>query len=163
MAGLTFLSLGVFALDRYAWSPIAEKLQKLDRAVIAERSQLAHDRRLLAESEKIKKNYAAFSPAYREGEKAGPTNDVMATLKEVEVLAKRCGVKINTIKPQGAQGRAGRNSAVFLSMESAWDPLTHFVYQIQRSPLLLQIEKADLQGKGEDGAQLTGQFIIGRV
>ena len=161
--GLMLLLLGIFVLDRYVWSPIAQKLQKLDHAVAAGKSQLLHDRRLLADSEKIKSNYAAFVLANREEGKTSPSNELMATLKEVESVAKRCGVKINNIKPQGTQDGANRNSAVFLSMESSWDPLMHFVYQIQRSPQLLQIQKADLQGKGEDGTLLTGQLVIGRA
>jgi hypothetical protein len=160
ISSFVILSLGLWILDRFVGLPITHKMQQLDHAVLGERSELAHDRRLLADRENIKRSYAVIAPAAREEEKSGPSSDIMTTLKEVESLARRCGVKINTIKPQSASGRSGENSAVFLSMESSWDPLMQFIAQIQRSPQLLQIEKVNLQSKGEEGSLITGQLVI---
>ena len=153
-------SFALLAADRWVWSPISQAYENLDDAIQAKQSELRDDQRLLTGSEQIKKDYAAYAPR-REGQE-NRSNEMTDLLKEIEALAKRSGVKIIDVKPQTVPGHR-MSSAVYLVTEGRWDPLVHFVYEVQRSPRLLQIQRAGVQAKGDDGSLVTAQFTIAQT
>jgi type II secretory pathway component PulM len=156
---LTLALLGLFIADRLIWSPVAEAWQRLDGTVVQKRSQLAHDRRLLVEQERVKREFASYAlPASEVPE--GGSRGATGLLRSIEALARQSGVKISDIKPQRTEGGSTRSGSVSLWIESDWDSLARFVYRIQNSSQRLQLEKARLQRKGDESGRVIAQFQI---
>lgn len=151
---------GLLVIDRFAVSPLALAWHRLDRSIEEKREELTRDRRLIAESGRIKREFASLGIklGHAGSDQPGEMTDL---IREIERLGRKSGLKISDISPQSASGRSAKVQVVSISVESAWEPLMRFLLELERSPRSLQITQAGIHQKGETDAHVIGQFMIG--
>ncbi len=156
------VAAGLLALDRYVVSSLILDWHRMNRSIEEKRTEFNRDRRLLSESDRIKREFASLDVRLdaSDGDRPGEMSDL---LREIERLGRRSGLKISDINPQSVQGRTVKNQTVSISVESSWEALMRFLFEVERSPRSLQITQAGIHQKGETDAHVLGQFTIGEA
>jgi hypothetical protein len=142
LLGVTLAAAALFICDLWIVRPARDAWQGLTNAVAAKGELLARHRRLLADSARIRREFAGALPARVE------TN----VLRELAAVARRNGVRISDLKPQRGE--------IWFSVEADWESFSRFLYHLQRSPQLPDIRQARVQRRSGDAARVSAQFVI---
>ena len=156
--GATLAVAALFLADRLIVSGLREKWGALDDEIAAKEVMLRRDLLSLARKDLIVREYNLYVAS--SAGSGGGQDEMTGLLRELETYARAGGVKIRDIKPQ----EGPRTSpAVLLIAESSWEAFARFLHDVQKSPRLLQIEKATLHAKGQGSALVTGQLLIRKI
>ncbi|HAH21273.1 MAG: hypothetical protein A2Y00_02430 [Omnitrophica WOR_2 bacterium GWF2_43_52] len=155
-----FVSLTV--LDRLVVSAVIGKMRHLD-AQIKEKTDAARENlKLLARKERIiaeTKKYASFLNNEQSREEL-----VTSVLKEVEDLANKSQVYLIDIKPAGFKDSGSiREYTISLNCEAQMGQLVEFMYSIEKSSLLLSIDKYQLSPKAKESSLARCSMSVSKI
>lgn len=155
-----FVSLTI--LDRLIVSPIASKLQSLDKETKERESNIRKNLRILAQKDRIlaesSKYDSFFSSAKTEEE------ETTVLLKDIENLANKNSVYLIDLKPAGSKDIGpSRKFMVTLNCEAQVEQLTSFMYAIENSDKLLTIEKYQISPKSKESSVARCSMSIAKI
>ncbi len=156
---ITLLLSGLFVLDKFVVSNMLSSWSRLNSDIDTQEALLKRDRHILSQKNQIVEEYKDYALTLVANLESA---DAMTPfLKEIEKLARRSRVKIKDMKPLSSQDqKQEQETAVSVVTESPWRNLAKFVYQLQNSPQMLQVKKANLHAKTEGSTRMTARLLI---
>jgi Tfp pilus assembly protein PilO len=90
--------------------------------------------------------------------------EVASLLNEVEGQARKAGLSLLNIKPKPATTtEAGKQYPVEVEVETQMKDLVNFIYGLQSSKYILQVQKLRMVPKGKRKAEVKGYLLINRT
>ena len=159
-AGVVFI-ICVLLLDRVVLGPwwrhvheVNQEISRLKKGVRAYEQLLERTPQLLAEVE-------AYSTYLRQLE-SGQT-DVASLLREIETIGKDSGISLGEVKPLTAGGDELLQEYLFeIHYSGSLKQGIHFVYLLQTSKTLFQVDRATLSVKEGSPGMLDGSLRLAR-
>lgn len=144
------LVLAVLGLDRAVLGPwwrhartVRQEIQRLEAAIRSDRELIRRKPRILGQTEAYQE--------YLRLEEAGP--DMASLLREVETLGSRSGVALGKVKPL-------EGMAIEVACKGSFQEWVHFVYLLQTSRSLFEIERATVARMEEGSSQVEGSLRL---
>jgi len=162
---ILFATIGVivFAIIlNFLILPLLARNDNLNKRIELTRKKLTKFMWLLSQRENIKGKYGNFSSTF------SPSNqqeDVLVrVLSELENLAKAADVKIIDIRPQVTSSSSGTYKEILIDLrtEGIIDGYLKFIYELEKSLLLLKVNKLQLATKPNTSI-LEGSFSISQL
>ena len=157
MAGLLILS--VMALDRGVLGPwlrhtrtIHQEIQRLE-AMIRNDRELSRRKPKILEQAQTYQEYLSLTPS--------PEPDMASLLREIETLGSRSGVSLGRVKPleETTEGLP-QSFAIEVEYKGSLQEWVHFVYLLQSSRSLFEIERATVARMEEGSSQVQGSLRL---
>ncbi len=152
------LTVTVFTL-KFIILPIFKKNESLNKEIQINRKKIKKYSGLMSQSEVILKRYEELSSAFKTqkiGEEAP-----MEAISLLEGIGKNANIRIIEIRPRGVTRDSTKHGELFIDLraEGSMEGYLRFIYDIENSLLLLNIQKCQLTAKR--GSQLLeGNFVI---
>jgi len=147
--------IALLAADQAIITPLTNHWRNVHEAFVRKESELDHDRQLLSHAAAIREEFSRL--------KSRGSSEKVSVLRDIETVARRNGIRISDLKPENQEGDSAKvGEVVFFSLESSWDSLMRFLYDLQSSSDGLDIQKAVIQRKGEYDGVLISQIVVGR-
>lgn len=151
----------LLVVDRAILAPWQRHTARVRREVYALEQMLAGERRLLAMKDQVTVEAERFRDFLRPAMEK--ELQMAALFKEVERLAKLSGVTLNGVKPLAdRQDDLSQTYTLAVNCDSSLAQLVRFIYLIETSPSLFQIEEVSLDVK-EDQSGLEGLLRLSAV
>jgi hypothetical protein len=149
---LIFVSLAL--LDRLIISPAFTKKKLIEEKIKNKKLMIKKDLYFLSLKEKIDFEVSKYKDYFRK-EKKSPDEEMNSLLKLIEDIARRTGVDLLYIKPAGFKSSKAQNEFyIDLTCQGKMPNIVRFIYRIESSPQLLNIEKFTLSAI-EEGSPLA--------
>ena len=157
MAGALILS--VMALDRGVLGPwlrhtrtIHQEIQRLE-AMIRNDRELSRRKPKILEQAQAYQEYLSLTPS--------PEPDMASLLREIETLGSRSGVSLGRVKPleETTEGLPQR-FAIEVEYKGSLQEWVHFVYLLQTSRSLFEVERATVARMQEGSSQVQGSLRL---
>ncbi len=157
MAGALILS--VMALDRGVLGPwlrhtrtIHQEIQRLE-AMIRNDRELSRRKPKILEQAQTYQEYLSLTPS--------PEPDMASLLREIETLGSRSGVSLGRVKPleETTEGLPQR-FAIEVEYKGSLQEWVHFVYLLQTSRSLFEVERATVARMQEGSSQVQGSLRL---
>ncbi|MBK6880587.1 MAG: hypothetical protein IPN65_03530 [Elusimicrobia bacterium] len=142
---------GVFFLQRFLWGPHRDRRQFLDAQIVRKTARIRRLERLWAARSAIKEAHKRLSPG--QGAAVLSRED---GLKNVERLARRCGVSIRDLRP--LPGSSTRNIEV--TTEGAYGALSIFIDALENGSLGFGIDKLTVDRMAGALRPLRARFTL---
>jgi len=155
-----FISLTI--LDRLIVNPVLSKMRSLDEGIKQEITRIKRDLHILAQKDRIikeSKKYARYSI------EDTPEEEITTSLlKEIENLANENSVYLIDIKPSGIKEETVYSKYfVKISCEAQMEQIINFMYNIEKSSNLLNIEQYNITPKSEGSSIAQCSMVISRA
>lgn len=146
---ILWLTAGVIAFSiifKFFIMPVLTKNDDLNKEIKLTQAKLKRSLRLLKQKDYIKSKYSKFLPL--DNVSGEPQDSSVGLLSELERLSKNANIRIIEIRPETAK-KSGLYKEIFVDLraEGAMSGYLKFIYDIERSPLLLKIKKFQLSAK----------------
>ena len=167
MAIAAALVIAVMGLDRLVMGPWLRHMQatrgeirRLERLIRSDREIVRRKPQILGQAE-----------AYREylQTEGEPTLDMAAMLREIEALGSRSGIALGAVKPIRAEAEAAEGGeapkaspalAIEVDYKGSMDQWIHFLYLLETSRSLFDIQRATVSRMEEGSNQLEGSLRV---
>ena len=158
------LAVALLVLDRFVLTPwwqhtrhVREEIRRIERSMNTFQQMLDRHPQIAAEVDA----YRAYL-----SEQGTEASDMAAVLREIEQLGQESGLTLAGVKPQpGLITERYQDYAVEVQYRGTMEQWLHFVYLLQTSKLLFEIERSTVTLKGEEEEEvLEGALrVTGRV
>lgn len=157
---VSMLVVGGLALHFVA-APVARRWLELDLAARQAADELAELTVLASQRETIEAEYAALQGLLASGR--SPEEHHVALLREVEELARSCGLLVSVVRPVAARNE-GRMTRFGLHLNARGESagLVRFLDEAQRPSHLLRIERLTVT-VGRTRPSLTVSLVISKL
>ena len=157
MAGALVLS--VVALDRGVLGPwlrhtrtIRQEVQRLEAMIRSDR-ELSRRKPLILGQAQAYQDYLSLAQS--------PEPDMASLLREIETLGSRSGVSLGQVKPlEGTAEGSSQGFAIEVDYKGSLQEWVHFVYLLQSSRSLFEIERATVARMEEGSGQVQGSLRL---
>lgn len=159
----TTLAVFIFSITfNFLIAPVFSKNDLLNKEINFTRVKLKKYQRLLAQKDKIKDKYSKFLGVNNDIKE--PNDVASGILPELERLAKDANIRIIEIRPIELDKKLDRykETVVDLRAQGGMEDYLKFIYNIERSPLLLKIKRFQLTARPSTPA-LEGSFSISQL
>lgn len=160
---LCLLLVGSALLVSYAVQPYLALQERLDSQIRFKRIRLAKYSRLVALKPAALRTYDRLLSQEPSG---GSEREMSRFLGELESLARRSSIGIRGVKPLPEEKKDFYHRfAVELETDASTDALVRFLYHLQRSPLILKVQRMNVSARGDGaaGAPLNVRLTITRI
>ena len=148
MVALTIAIVVLTLAYGFIIEPIASGYATLSAKIESGRLRLEKSRKLLANAEKIRREYDQFSKYIRKT--MSDEEEMAATLKTIESLARSNNLSISNIRPQPLREEGGFRFYVFdVSCESDLARLSKFIYDTQTSEALMRVTRLTISAPSQ--------------
>jgi len=146
----------VTALDRLIIYPIYSHMKSLDKDIEEKERALKNYMKIISQKDRLKSELAKYATFLNTSK--SEVQDINALLKELEGLTSKSSVYLIDMKPAGTK-ESGQNKKylVTLSLEGNMEQIADFMYNIENSSKLLQVERFQIspKSKGSNVAQCS--------
>ena len=157
MAGMLILS--VMALDRGVLGPwlrhtrtIHQEIQRLEAMIRNDRELSRRKPKILGQTQAYQE-YLSLTPS--------PEPDMASLLREIETLGSRSGVSLGQVKPlEGTTEGLPKSFAIEVEYKGSLQEWVHFVYLLQSSRSLFEVERATVARMQEGSSQVQGSLRL---
>lgn len=163
IAYITAIVLVFFFFSRVMLRPIINKLNDLNQEIAIQEKRLEKSLNILFQEDAINSNYKKYVENLKQTH--SDEEEIAELLSEIEKIAKKTAVFLSDIKPLPVKKVTFyKEYVVELEAESEIASLIDFIYQLEKSPRLLKVEKFHLTPKKEKGKDfLKVQMSISEI
>ena len=159
-AGVAFVFC-VLMMDRVVLGPWWGHRNEVRQEILRLENSLRVGQRLLERKPQIMEQMQAYSSYLTEA--GGEQKDMAALLREIETLGKESGLALSEVKPITSQAEGAPQEHVFdVSYTGSLQQWIHFVYLLQSSKTIFQIDRATLGLKEAGSELLSGSLRLTR-
>jgi len=163
---ISYLTLSVISLAIvYAFiiEPAYRYWRNLNHEIILTKGKLQKSLKIIREKQGIDEEYALYGEKLKP--KDTPEQEKTHILNTLDTIAGRSNLRILNIKPKPFQDRGFYNYfAVTIETESNMKALMRFIYEVKNSPLLLKVERLNLNTRsGGEANTIRASMSISRV
>lgn len=157
MAGL--LVMAVMALDRGVLGPWLRHTRTIHQEIQRLEAMIRSDRELIRRKPQILGQTEAYQEYLRLDQSAEP--DMASLLREIETLGSRSGVSLGQVKPlEGTTEASSRSFAIEVEYKGSLQEWVHFVYLLQTSRSLFDLERATVARMEAGASQVQGSLRL---
>ncbi len=157
MAGL--LVMAVMALDRGVLGPWLRHTRTIHQEIQRLEAMIRSDRELIRRKPQILGQAQAYQEYLSLDQGAEP--DMASLLREIETLGSRSGVSLGQVKPlEGTTEGSPRSFAIEVEYKGSLQEWVHFVYLLQTSRSLFEVERATVARMEEGASQVQGSLRL---
>ncbi|MBI4323248.1 MAG: hypothetical protein HY596_03120 [Candidatus Omnitrophica bacterium] len=157
MAGILVMS--VMALDRGVLGPWLRHTRTIHQEVQRLEEMIRNDRELIRRKPRILGQAQAYQEYLRLDQSSEP--DMASLLREIETLGSRSGVSLGQVKPLGeTTEEASPTFAIEVEYKGSLQEWVHFVYLLQASRSLFEVERATVARMEEGSSQVQGSLRL---
>lgn len=157
---LCLATVVIALVSKYAIGPYAARWSAAGEGIARRERMLAKSARVLGAQGGEKGAEAMLARIQPSGSRE---EEIAAFLREVESLS-RDAVRITGMKPLRAEdGKDFSLISIEIDVEGDMAPLGRFIYEIYRSPMLLDVEQLDLGPSGADPGMVQGHLVVSRI
>lgn len=159
LAAITVLSL----IYNFLIDPLFKHWNEVNQEIELAKIRLQKFLSIIKEKDRIDKEYAVY--AERLKLKGSDEQEMTYILDGIEKLARNSNLKIANIKPKPPQDEVFyKRFMVGLETESDMHSLMKFIYDVKNSPLLLKIDRLNLNTKSSQGGVIIrASMVISRI
>lgn len=151
------LGLYIFILE-----PVYKRWSQFDIQLASANARLFKNLRLLASKETLEKEYDKYKDYIQNA--GGGEEEMAPVLKDIEVAALSCGVKITSIKPKATkQLKNYKKINIEIVSEAKINQFLKFIYDLEGSKRLFKVERFILSLKGSQSDLLKGTLVIRKI
>jgi len=158
-ASLIFIYVGFNGI----FKPLKETSQMVDRKIEVQQRRLDKDMRIIRKAKALGKEYSVILEQFKQSES---DEQVMSKIfLEIERVADELGLKIADLKPKKVRKVDFYNRfSVSLTLESQFQEIVHFIYILQKQPLLFDIDEVRFeQGPRRNRATINTHLILSKI
>lgn len=143
--------------------PLFEGWNGVSQEINLARIRLQKSFSIIKEKDRISKEYAVY--AERLKPKGSDEQEMTHILDGIEKLARGSNLKIANIKPKPPQDNLSyKRFMVGLDTESDMRSLMKFIYDVKNSPLLLKVDRLNLNTKSsQQGMTIRASMVISKI
>ena len=158
MAGALILS--VMALDRGVLGPWLRHTRTIHQEVQRLEAMIRSDRELSRRKPLILGQAQAYQDYLSLAQSSEP--DMASLLREIETLGSRSGVSLGQVKPLEVAAAEGSSQrfAIEVDYKGSLQEWVHFVYLLQSSRSLFEVERATVARMEEGSGQVQGSLRL---
>ncbi len=160
-----YLSISLFlllVLERMVFSPLVDRLSALNQEIQLKESKLMKGWRIQAKKDQILTEYKKFEIFFKT--KASDEEVTSMLLKEMEKIARESGVALSNLKPRPSAARGlYREYWVELQTEAPMEKIITFMYKVNDSQLLLNVDRLILSLKEEGKEDLKAIMVVSAI
>ncbi len=150
------------AADRLVIGPILGRARALDQRIRAEEEAARHNRRIIAEQDRVKATLATLDSYSKQAQTQ--EQEIANILGEVEQLARKTSLYLADIKPTGVQEDSiTRRYSVDLNCEAQMEQIVSFIYEIETSGTLFLVDSFVISPKSKDSSVAKVNMKISSV
>ncbi|MBI4313977.1 MAG: hypothetical protein HY594_04090 [Candidatus Omnitrophica bacterium] len=129
---------------RLAFVPALEKVEDLERDLLIQSKQLVAYQRAIAQREQIQKAYSRYQHLIQPLQ--SDAEETSRLLGEIAALARESSLTVVNLRPRPVETSGlVRWYQVELETEAFPEGITRFIYQIERSQKMLQVERLEIK------------------
>lgn len=149
-------------LDRFVFKPLADRLFKLHQEIQVMEAKLIKGLRAERQRDVILKEYKNYETYLKI--KGSDEEIVSELLREIEKLARESNVSLSDIKPRSTNKRAMfKEYTIEVRTDASLKDVVNFLYRLNSSILLLQVDKLVLNLAEEQGDILKVNMVISGI
>ncbi len=157
MAACGVLAVMVVAMDRLVISPWWSHTQPLRKEIAKMETAIRTQQQLISRRPVIMAEAVGYGEAFRDP--TGTPPDMAGLLRELESLGTQSGLQLGEVKPLAASGE-GSGVALDVQYTGPFQAWVHFVYLLQTSPSLLEIDRAVVAMDDLETSMLKGSVRL---
>lgn len=152
----------IFILQKAVFEPLANKLDALNQEIQSLEAKLIKGLRQEGQRDEILKAYKNYEGYLKiKGSDEEVTSEF---LKEIEKSARESGVSLSDIKPRSVNKRAMyKEYTIDIRTEAPMKYIIAFLYRLDRSNLLLRVDKITLGLREESSDILKATMLISGI
>ena len=139
LAGVGVLALLIVAMDRLVLGPWWQHAQHVRKEIAKLETSIRTEQQLISRRPVIMAEATSYGEAFRNADSQPP--DMSALLRELESLGTQSGLQLGEVKPL-AQPSDGGGVTLDVQYTGSFQAWVHFIYLVQTSPSLLEIDRA---------------------
>ncbi len=150
----------IVLLDRLVLGPWWGHIHQIQRETARLEEAIRHDSRLIQRKPQILAQVEVYRDYMRTDESA--KRDLATVLREIETLGTQSGVSLGEIKPlaQGSSETTAQGYALDLQYRGSLQQAVHFLYLLETSKSLFQIDRATIELKERGRDLLDGSLRV---
>jgi len=163
IAYVTAVVVVFFFFSRVMLRPIINKLNDLNQEIAIQEKRLEKSLNILVQEDMINSSYKKYVENLKQTN--SDEEEFAELLSEIEKIAKKAGVFLSDMKPLPVKKvDFYKEYVIELEAESEITFLIDFIYQLEKSPRLLKVEKFHLTPKREkEKGFLNAQMSISEI
>lgn len=145
------------------WNPMREKLASMDDEIFAMQMKLRKAKIFIRQKPDVEEASKKFSNL--EQMDAGTDEEEIARLLNlIEQTARKNGVSLSDVKPEPVKSdKITKRYTIELNAEANLESLMPFIYEIERSPQTLKIERTHINPKEDKSVIMRANIVVTRL
>ncbi|MCK9604124.1 MAG: type II secretion system protein M [Candidatus Omnitrophica bacterium] len=164
LAIIAFAILFIFLVDRLLLSSLRSKLKNMQQQIKLAEATLKRNLAVQNSKDKLLEDYNNYKP-YLKTESVDASQVLAEFLREIERLAKDAGVSVVNLSPEEDPEKLKdvKKYKASLQLEGSLGQMVNFMYKIERSKLLIKLDRLTLMPKDEQASAMKMEASISRV
>lgn len=162
---VTIALIAFSSFSKLILAPYLRMSESLDKEIAQLQNKLHKARRLIPRKSIIEKEFQGIAASHAPQEEGAPGEQQIARiLITLEDLSNQAGVRLTDIRPRPVKAAEYYNEYIIEArFEAGINEITRFIYEIQASKELLEIEKLQLNIKSSESSLLEGLLEIHKI
>jgi hypothetical protein len=151
--------VALFILDSVLFTPLTKTWQAHAAEIQGLQKSVAHGRSVIERAGETERVWAEMQKNALPKDPAQTEQDMISALDR---WGRADSIELGSIRPQWKHGASDRYSLLECRVDATGSlaALSHFVYELERSPLALRIESVELNARDDSGQKLTLALIV---
>jgi len=148
-------------IDRAVLSPVTRVLGSLDKQISAQEGEMEKSVRILNSEDSIVAEYRKTAQNLKKT--SSNEEEISVLSSEIEELARKTSVLIKNIKPLSLEeSDLYVKYKIDVEAESEMPYLMDFMYQLEKSPQLIKVDKITLSPQKKNSPVLKASFVVSK-
>jgi hypothetical protein len=151
--------IGLYALDSWVFEPLLGVWQAHTAEIVQLRKSVANGRSLMARASQLDRVWSQMQANALPKEQGQAEHDVISA---IDGWGRANYVELPSIRPQWKRGATDRSSLLECRVDATGTmaALSHFMYELERSPLALHVDSIEVTARDDGGQKLTLGLVV---
>jgi hypothetical protein len=151
--------VALYILDSILFTPLTKMWQAHAAEIVKLQKDVARGRSSIARAAQTERVWGEMQANALPKDAAQAEQDVLSAFDR---WSRANNVELSSIRPQWKRGATDRYSLLECRVDATGTipTLTHFIYELERSPLALRVDSVELTARDDFGSKLTLGLIV---
>lgn len=158
---ISIVVIGFVFIDKVILSPVMKVLDNLDKQTLVQEGELEKSVRIVNNEDSITAEYNKDVQNLKKS--SSNEEEIAAMSSEIEELARKTSVLIKSIKPLSTEESSLYTKyKIDIEVETEMPYLMDFIYQLEKSPQLIKVDKISLSPQKKNSPVLKAFLVISK-
>ncbi len=151
--------VALLILDSILFTPLAKRWQDHSAEILKLGKSVGDGRNLLVRGAQLERTWTEMQANALARDPAQAEQDVIAAFDQ---WGRANNIELGSIRPQWKRGGTNRYSLLECRVDATGSlpMLSHFIYELERSPLALRVDSIEMTARDQGGQKLTLGLIV---